>query len=140
MNNTLKTLIKYTAAAVFLGCSSHGAFAEITLIKQAPEAGDPLSRLNFTVGGSIRPQVLNLSKGDKGSYKRNGYDGGTRFRFTSDYYLFDDISWISYYELGVDFPRVFKWDNHYQKGTTHTTRRMLFTGLKSDTWGHPDLR
>lgn len=135
MNNSLKTLIKYTAAAVFLGCSSHGAFAEITLIKQAPEAGDPLSRLNFTVGGSIRPQVLNLSKGDKGSYKRNGYDGGTRFRFTSDYYLFDDISWISYYELGVDFPRVFKWDNHYQKGTTHTTRRMLFTGLKSDTWG-----
>lgn len=25
--------------------------AEITLLKQDPQAGDPLSRLNFTVGG-----------------------------------------------------------------------------------------
>jgi hypothetical protein len=43
--------------------------------------------------------------GDKGSYKRNGFDGGTRFRFAADYYLFDDISWISYYELGSIFRR-----------------------------------
>ncbi len=78
--------------------------AEITLLKQDPQAGDPLSRLNFTVGGSIRPQFNMMSgDGDKGSYKRNGFDGGTRFRFAADYYLFDDISWISYYELGSIF-------------------------------------
>ncbi|MBS1205450.1 MAG: ompC [Proteobacteria bacterium] len=45
---------------------------------------------------------------DKTSYKRNGYDGGTRFRFASDYYLFDDISWVSYYELGVNIMPVTK--------------------------------
>ncbi len=73
-------------------------------------------------------------------YKRNGFDGGTRFRFAADYYLFDDISWISYYELGVNIPAVFDWDNHYAKGATDTTRRMLYTGFKSATWGNADLR
>lgn len=43
------------------------------------------------------------------AYKRNGFDGGTRFRFAADYYLFDDISWVSYYELGVNFPAMFDW-------------------------------
>ncbi|SQB21501.1 Uncharacterised protein [Citrobacter koseri] len=58
-----------------------------------------------------------------------------RFRFAADYYLFDDISWVSYYELGVNFPAMFNWDNHYADGANDTTRRMLYTGLKSDTWG-----
>ncbi len=56
-------------------------------------------------------------------------------RFAADYYLFDDISWISYYELGVNIPALFDWDNHYAEGANNTTRRMLYTGLKSDTWG-----
>jgi predicted porin len=77
--------------------------------------------------------------GDKGSYKRNGFDGGTRFRFAADYYLFDDISWISYYELGVNIPALFDWDNHYAEGANNTSRRMLYTGLKSDT-GDVNLR
>lgn len=77
--------------------------------------------------------------GDKGSYKRNGFDGGTRFRFAADYYLFDDISWISYYELGVNIPALFDWDNHYAEGANNTSRRMLYTGLKSDT-GDTNLR
>ncbi|CAK9883881.1 MAG: hypothetical protein XXXJIFNMEKO3_00255 [Candidatus Erwinia impunctatus] len=112
------------------------AQAEVTLLKQAPEAGDPLSRLNFTVGGSIRPQFNNLTgDGDRGSYKRNGFDGGTRFRFAADYYLFDDISWVSYYELGVNIPAVFDWDKHYASGAHDTTRRQLYTGLRSKTWG-----
>jgi predicted porin len=105
-------------------------------LKQDPQAGDPLNRLNFTVGGSIRPQFNNMTgDGDKGSYKRNGFDGGTRFRFAADYYLFDDISWISYYELGVNIPALFNWDNHYADGANDTSRRMLYTGLKSKTWG-----
>ncbi|MDI4740341.1 hypothetical protein MJN54_34755, partial [Salmonella enterica subsp. enterica serovar Kentucky] len=38
--------------------------AEITVLKQDPQAGNPLSRLNFTVGGSIRPQFQNMTGND----------------------------------------------------------------------------
>lgn len=136
MTYKLRTLTQAIALGLVVGSASFAAQAEITLLKQNPQAGDPLSRLNFTVGGSIRPQFNNMTgDGDKGSYKRNGFDGGTRFRFAADYYLFDDISWISYYELGVNIPALFNWDNHYADGANDTSRRMLYTGLKSKTWG-----
>ncbi|MEN3754673.1 porin [Mangrovibacter yixingensis] len=136
MNKKITVLAQAVSTAVVLAAIAVPAHAEITLLKQDPTAGDPLSRLNFTVGGSIRPQFNNMTgDGDKGSYKRNGFDGGTRFRFAADYYLFDDVSWISYYELGVNIPAVFNWDDHYAKGANNTNRRMLYTGLKSDTWG-----
>jgi predicted porin len=136
MNKQITVLAQAVSTAVVLTAMMVPAHAEITLLKQDPKAGDPLSRLNFTVGGSIRPQFNNMTgDGDKGSYKRNGFDGGTRFRFASDYYLFDDISWINYYELGVNIPAVFNWDDHYAKGANNTNRRMLYTGLKSATWG-----
>lgn len=132
----LRVLTQAVALGLAIGSASFAAQAEITLLKQDPQAGDPLSRLNFTVGGSIRPQFNNMTgDGDKGSYKRNGFDGGTRFRFATDYYLFDDISWISYYELGVNIPALFDWDHHYADGARNTSRRMLYTGLKSNTWG-----
>lgn len=104
--------IKKTALAASIGAAvaltSFASQAEITVLKQDPQAGNPLSRLNFTVGGSIRPQFQNMAGDDgKNGYKRNGFDGGTRFRFAADYYLFDDISWVSYYELGVNFPAMF---------------------------------
>ena len=132
--------IRKTALATTIGAAvalaSFASQAEITLLKQDPQAGNPLSRLNFTVGGSIRPQFQNMTGDDgKNGYKRNGFDGGTRFRFAADYYLFDDISWITYYELGVNIPAQFNWDNHYADGAHDTSRRMLYTGLKSDTWG-----
>ncbi|MGE6302143.1 porin [Serratia liquefaciens] len=136
MTYKLRTLTQAIALGLVVGSASFAAQAEITLLKQDPQAGDPLSRLNFTVGGSIRPQFNNMTgDGDKGSYKRNGFDGGTRFRFAADYYLFDDISWISYYELGVNIPALFNWANHYADGANDTSRRMLYTGLKSKTWG-----
>ncbi|MFG1173316.1 porin [Erwiniaceae bacterium CAU 1747] len=129
-------LAQAVAMGLIVGSASFAANAEITLLKQDPQAGNPLSRLNFTFGGSIRPQFNNMTGDkDKGSYKRNGFDGGTRFRFAADYYLFDDISWISYYELGVNIPALFDWDNHHAEGANNTSRRMLYTGLKSDTWG-----
>ncbi|MBX0118411.1 porin, partial [Salmonella enterica subsp. enterica serovar Typhi] len=108
--------IKITALAASIGAAvafmPFATQAEITVLKQDPQAGNPLSRLNFTVGGSIRPQFQNMTGNDGANgYKRNGFDGGTRFRFAADYYLFDDISWISYYELGVNIPAVFDWDN-----------------------------
>ena len=79
MAHKIKALaVSIGATLVFASFASH---AEITLLKQDPQAGDPLSRLNFTVGGSIRPQFnMMTGDGDKGSYKRNGFDGGTRFR------------------------------------------------------------
>jgi predicted porin len=136
MTYKLRALTQAVALGLVVGSASFAAQAEITLLKQDPQAGDPLSRLNFTVGGSIRPQFNNMTgDSDKGSYKRNGFDGGTRFRFAADYYLFDDISWISYYELGVNIPALLNWDNHYADGANNTSRRMLYTGLKSKTWG-----
>lgn len=132
--------IKKTALAMTIGAAvaatSFATQAEITVLKQDVQAGNPLSRLNLTVGGSIRPQFNNMNGPDgKNAYKRNGFDGGTRFRFAADYYLFDDISWVSYYELGVDIPAALDWDNHHAEGAHNTSRRMLYTGLKSDTWG-----
>lgn len=136
MLTKMRVLTQAIGLGLIVGSASFAANAEITLLKQDPQAGDPLSRLNFTVGGSIRPQFNNLTGNDgSNAYRRNGFDGGSRFRFAADYYLFDDISWISYYELGVNIPAVFDWDNHYAPGAHNTTRRMLYTGLKSNTWG-----
>ncbi|MCP2230621.1 autotransporter domain-containing protein [Erwinia aphidicola] len=136
MLTKMRILTQAIGLGLIVGSASFAANAEITLLKQDPQAGDPLSRLNFTVGGSIRPQFNNLTGNDgSNAYRRNGFDGGSRFRFAADYYLFDDISWISYYELGVNIPAVFDWDNHYAPGAHNTTRRMLYTGLKSKTWG-----
>lgn len=132
----IKTTALATAIGAAVALASFATQAEITVLKQNPQAGDPLSRLNFTVGGSIRPQFQNMTGNDGTSaYKRNGFDGGTRFRFAADYYLFDDISWVSYYELGVDIPELFDWNNHRSGSSNNTTRRQLYTGLKSDTWG-----
>ncbi|MGV3346538.1 porin [Enterobacteriaceae bacterium LUAb1] len=134
--NKLKNIIVLAGGVLSYFIWSTTASAEITLLQQVREDPDWFTRLNFTIGGSIRPQFNNMmGEGDKGSYKRNGFDGGTRFRFAADYYLRDGISWYTYYELGVDIPAVFRWDNHYAKGTTNTTRRMLYTGLKSDELG-----
>ncbi len=109
--------------------------AEITLLKQDPDATDALSRLNVKVGGSIRPQFNHETGGKDHSYKRNGYDGGTRFRFSVDYALTQDINWTNYYELGVNIPKLFHWDNHYADGAKNTTVRQWFTGLKSNEYG-----
>ncbi|OON40380.1 hypothetical protein BTJ39_08170 [Izhakiella australiensis] len=130
--NFLAKVVAGTLALSAVGAAQ----AEITVIKQDRSQDDLLSRLNFTVGGSIRPQINSMTGDkDKGSYKNNVFDGGTRFRFASDYYLFDDISWINYYELGVNIPALFNWDAHYAAGARNTSRRMLYTGLKSATYG-----
>lgn len=131
-----KIWMRKTLLVAVLGCISTSSFAEITLLKQDPQAGDPLSRLNFEFGGSIRPQISNvMGESDKGSYKNNGYDGGTRFRFTANYYLFDDVSLIGYYELGTNLPAIMGWDHHYADGANNTDRRMLYTGLQSEKYG-----
>ncbi|WP_416413152.1 porin [Pantoea sp. App145] len=124
-----------TAIAALVAAAPLASQAEVTLLKADPQANDPLSRLTFQVGGSIRPQFQHQAGVSDQSYKRNGYDGGSRFRFTANYYLFDDVSWVGYYELGVNFPAWWGWDNHYADGANNTTRRQLYTGFKSATWG-----
>ena len=95
----IRSSVSLSAVAALMAILPFASQAEITLLKQDPQAGDPLSRLNFTFGGSIRAQFNHQTGVDDKSYKRDGFDGGTRFRFGADYYLFDDVSWISYYEL-----------------------------------------
>lgn len=51
MAHKIKALAISIGAALAL--TSFASQAEITLLKQDPQAGDPLSRLNFTVGGKI---------------------------------------------------------------------------------------
>ncbi len=72
--------IKITALAASIGAAvafmPFATQAEITVLKQDPQAGNPLSRLNFTVGGSIRPQFQNMTGNDGANgYKRNGMAG-----------------------------------------------------------------
>lgn len=80
----IKKSVLVISVGVAVALVSFASQAEVTLLKQDTQAGDPLSRLNFTVGGSIRPQLQNMTGRDgKNSYKRNGFDGGTRFRFAA---------------------------------------------------------
>ena len=109
--------------------------AEITLIKTDPQKNDVLSRLNFKVGGSIRPQINHMTGGQGKNYKRNVFDGGSRFRFTADFRITDDLIWTNYYELGVNIPALLKWDNHHANGERNTLRRMMYTALRSSQWG-----
>jgi predicted porin len=53
MAHKIKALAITIGAALAL--TSFASQAEITLLKQDPQAGDPLSRLNFTVGGHPSP-------------------------------------------------------------------------------------
>ncbi|MTD27786.1 porin [Erwinia sorbitola] len=136
MLKTMRVLTQTIGLGMLFGSASFATRAEITLLKQDLQADNPLGRLNVTVGGSIRPQSNNMTgDGDKGSYKRTLFDGGTRFRFAADYYLFDGITWVNFYELGVNIPKVLGWNHHHAEGARNTTRRMLYTGLKNDTWG-----
>ncbi|WP_313159139.1 porin [Mixta calida] len=134
--NFSKRVIAFYCGVGLLAALPFASQAEITLIKQDAQPDDALSRLKFAVGGSIRPQFNNITgDSDRGSYKRNGFDGGTRFRFGAEYYLTEDISWLGYYELGVNIPALFNWDNHYAEGAHDTSRRQLYTGFKSQRWG-----
>ncbi|UQY44817.1 porin [Mixta hanseatica] len=134
--NFSKRVIAYYCGVGLLAALPFASQAEITLIKQDAQPDDALSRLKFAVGGSIRPQFNNITgDSDRSSYKRNGFDGGTRFRFGAEYYLTEDVSWLGYYELGVNIPALFNWDNHYAEGARDTSRRQLYTGFKSQRWG-----
>jgi predicted porin len=145
MKFKLNRFMQVTAAGFLFACTSFASHAEVTLLKQDPKPNDPLSRLNFEVGGSIRPEFLNgMGNKDKGSYKNNGFDSGTRFRFTAKYYLFDDVQWLTMYDLGADMYHLLdsKDHDHYATPSSTTTTsghptymRQLFTGFTSQQYG-----
>lgn len=61
MLTKMRVLSQAIGLGLLAGSASFAAHAEVTVLKQDPQAGDPLSRLNFTVGGSIRPQFNNMT-------------------------------------------------------------------------------
>lgn len=72
---------------------------------------------------------------DRGSFKRDLYDGGTRFRFHLRYRLDDDLHLIGYSEVGVNIPALIGWNGHYARGVRNTSNRQLYGGLRSKRWG-----
>lgn len=110
--------------------------AEIVLLKGNRQGSQGPDRLDFQVGGSIRPQFQEvMGDKDRGSYKRRVFDGGTRFRFHLSYFLNDDLTWINYYQVGVNVPRMMHWKGHYAKSARNTGNRQLYSGIKSERWG-----
>ncbi|WP_445621149.1 porin [Kushneria sp. Sum13] len=112
--------------------------AEVTLLSptESPETG--LDRVEVKVGGSVRAQYFNeLGGSDEGSYKHRGYDGGTRFRLHVNYHVSDDLTLLSYGELGVNTAKVMGWDDHYDQDSSDsaTTRRQIYFGFESDRYG-----
>ncbi|WP_110666274.1 porin [Salinicola halophilus] len=112
--------------------------AEVTLLSPAEQPRTALDRVEVQVGGSIRAQHFNEIGGtDDGSYKHRGYDGGTRFRLHVDYHVSDDLTLLSYGELGVNTAKVMGWDDHYDRdgSDSATTRRQVYFGFESDRYG-----
>ncbi len=108
--------------------------AEITVLEKNQYDNSLLDPLSLQVGGSIRPG-FEWNAGDESGYSKNGHDTGTRFRFTGDYALTDHTSLVGYYEWGIDFGHVLKWDGHYDHDNPSNTQRQLYGGIKDDTWG-----
>lgn len=132
----MRMSLHQTAFSLALILSSYRVEAEITLLDGNSHTPQGPGRLNVQVGGSIRPQIHDVMGGkDKGSYQRNVFDGGTRFRFHLNYLLNNDLSWENYYEVGVDLPKLVGWKGHYAKGARNTGRRQLYSGIKSQRWG-----
>ncbi|ANF57430.1 porin [Halotalea alkalilenta] len=126
-------VLAVTAAGALLYAAS--ASAEITLLER--DNGSPvLNNLKLQVGGSIRSQYRNKMGGsDDGSYMHRGYDGGTRLRITAEYFLSDDLRLLGYYEPGVDIFNTLDWNRHYDHDRDNTTRRQLYVGVASNTYG-----
>lgn len=123
------------AAGVLLGAVTP-ARAEVTLLAPENQKKTLRDHIEVKVGGSIRPQYFNeVGSSDDGSYKHRGYDGGTRFRLHVNYHVDDDLTLLSYGELGVNIAQVMGWKDHYDGSNSATTRRQFYFGFESDHYG-----
>lgn len=117
-----------------LAAATFPAHAEITVLEKNTVSNALLAPLSLEVGGSIRPGFV-WNNGPEPGYYKNGYDTGTRFRFSGDYALSSETSIIGYYELGVDIGHVLSWDGHYDHDGRKDTQRQLYGGLKDTRYG-----
>jgi len=131
MSKFIKPII---IGGVVLSVLSASAQAEITVLEKNKQSDALLAPLSVKVGGSIRPEWI-FNNGPEPDYYKNGHDGGTRFRFSTDYALSQDTSIIGYYELGVDLAHALSWDDHYNENGRRDTQRQLYAGIKDDRYG-----
>lgn len=131
MSKFIKPMI---IGGVVLSVLSASAQAEITVLEKNKQSDALLAPLSVKVGGSIRPEWI-FNNGPEPGYYKNGHDGGTRFRFSTDYALSQDTSIIGYYELGVDLAHAMSWDGHYNEDSNRDKQRQLYAGFKDDRYG-----
>ncbi|KAA8728126.1 MAG: porin [Ewingella americana] len=131
MSKFIKPMI---IGGVVLSVLSASAQAEITVLEKNKQSDALLAPLSVKVGGSIRPEWI-FNNGPEPGYYKNGHDGGTRFRFSTDYALSQDTSIIGYYELGVDLAHALSWDDHYNEDGRRDKQRQLYAGIKDDRYG-----
>lgn len=74
------------------------AHAEITILDKDKQGDRLLAPLSVSVGGSIRPEWIWTNGPNPNKSDSRGHDGGTRFRFNTDYALSDRTSIIAQYE------------------------------------------
>lgn len=125
-----------TVTGVFLPVIITPAHAEITVLDRDNDV-PLLSDLEVKVGGSIRVAESNqMGHEDDGARLHRGVDDGTRFRFTTRYYLPDEWSLLGYYEVGTDMFHTLGWKRHEAKpGSDFTNRRMLYVGVSQKQLG-----
>nr|WP_174506391.1 porin [Acinetobacter sp. Marseille-Q1620] len=128
-------MIKMTINSLILGYfSSTLAHAEIDVISKDQFKNQYLSPLSFQFGGQLRPQWIH-NMGDEPGYYRDGHDGLSRLRFTTNYELSEQTKLLGYYELGINVPKILDMDGHYKEGAKRTVRRLAYVGVENSQYG-----
>ncbi|MFZ4833121.1 porin [Rouxiella sp. Mn2063] len=118
---------------VVLSIYSASAPADIILLAKDPKRDALSAPLSFKISGSIRPEWS--FNNDNSSDYHTGHDGGSRFRFTTDYALSQHTSVVGYYEVGVDMAHLLHMNGHYDKHHNATNQRQLYAGFSDDRYG-----
>lgn len=118
---------------VVMSIYSINTSADIILLAKDPKRETLLAPLSFKISGSIRPEWT--FNNDAAADYRNGHDGGSRLRFTTDYTLDQHTSAVGYYEVGIDFAHLLGMNGHYDKHHNITNQRQLYAGFSDDRYG-----
>ena len=111
------------------------AHAEITILDKDKQGDRLLAPLSVSVGGSIRPEWIWTNGPNPNKSDSRGHDGGTRFRFNTDYALSDRTSIIAQYEWGVDIAHALGMRGNYVPGSDRDRQRKLWAGIKDARYG-----
>lgn len=110
------------------------AHAEIDLIKTDQLKSQLLAPLNIQLGGQFRPEWI-FSSSNSQIFQRQLHDGASRLRYSMNYKLSNTSKLLSYYELGINVPKVFDWEDHYAPGAKSFTQRQAYIGIENDDFG-----